>query len=85
MESESDNSDIERVKSETLAFFDDEGKLQTPPNCTVVFIPTNIEGTPVKNGTLTIKKTADKKFTIHLDTSTSTVQLKIRYLDETTY
>lgn len=85
MSSDGDNSKIESIKTETAAFFDTEGKLQTPPDCTVTFIPATIEKTSLTNGTLTITKTADKKFTLSLDTSTSADQLKISYLDQTRY
>ncbi|HMS90889.1 MAG TPA: hypothetical protein PKC87_01610, partial [Candidatus Absconditabacterales bacterium] len=83
MSSDGDNRNVERVQSETLAFFDTNGKLQTPPSCTVFFTPATIEHTSITNGTLTIKKTADKTFTVSLDTTTSANQLKIKYIDET--
>lgn len=83
MSSDGDNTNIESVKTQTLAFFDAQGKLQTPPDCSVVFDPAIINNTSLTNGTLTIKKTADKNFIVSLDTSTSADQLKISYLDET--
>lgn len=85
MESDWDNSKVENVRKEMATFFDAEGKLQTPPNCIVTFEPTTIEHNTLKNGTLTIQKTANNTFTVSLDTSTSADQLKIRYLDQTTY
>ena len=38
-----DGKNVDAVKIETATFFDAEGKLQTPVNYTVTFVPSTIE------------------------------------------
>ncbi len=81
---------LDIAKTETAAFISSEAKLQKPTGkeratTTITFEPATIEGSLLKQWSLTITKNADDSYTVALDDTNPTDKLTINYIDQKAY